>query len=188
MQEHLFDTLVRDSQYAPATRMQVAALRLINYPTVSPSGNHGQAAVALAVCVTTEEQAHTVVVRYLEIAGESDFEVWCGDRFIEGHLDLEAARRLAQRAAGHLFGDVAGREASPGADRLTNSLLGGYNALPGERHEHEGCDFWRQGLDRQSCAHVSHALTHLRDTRPQFKLELRERYASLVANAIASVA
>lgn len=131
-------------------------------------------AAVMRAQVTTPTGHHTVLVSYQEVAGQSCINMWCGDRYSEGRLDLsDAVERCREATAGLPDGPTLSRDMQAKT----------YATCP----ESTACGFWAQwNKDKTICKHLSSYLYHLKTTNPNFIDLLAVQYQTAVKGASAT--
>jgi MoxR-like ATPase len=117
----------------------------------------------------TPATEHTVVISYhiKKNDGTEDFSIWCGDKFLEGRCDDQATAEKRAADAVETIGMTG--------TKLAATLMSMY----GHWAESSACNFWAEFRKKKVlCSHTNFALARLRDTRPNFRDELKAKHAA----------
>lgn len=120
--------------------------------------------VAIFAVKTAAGESHAVCVSYQPKSsdGSSQFNVWCGDKFLEGRgiTSGEAELRCSEAAK-----DLPNRE------EVAEQMMECFGILD----ESDECDFWvGWRKSKTPCEHVASVLATVREKRPQLLDELAE--------------
>lgn len=131
---------------------------------------HAAAIVTGAVTTNNGKNHHTVVVSYHRSSSGAEYNIWCGDKFLEGQYSADDVRaHIAEAAAQH-----------PGVPAMAGDLA----ALQGVFPKSTGCHFWTAwAKDKSVCKHCKTFLDHLNSHQPRFMDELEDLYNEKTAAA-----
>ena len=157
-----YDKQVADAALNAALRIDPP--QLILYPYFDIMTKERVLAPAYLTHVYEDTAPHVVVTSYYVKDGEEHWNVWCGDKFAEGRkMPEDDARERCEAAADGL----------PNKSKLVKEMMEYYLKSP----ESERCTFWTTWRkDKQLCTHTASALAHLRDTQPDFRQKLKDKY------------
>lgn len=176
-----FDALVVNAQ--PDAALVVSNEDVVYYPfydIVTKACAFATAYICRVMPATPDPASpdeHTVVVAYhVKRNGEEDLGIWCADKFLEGRgMTSDEAQERADQAA---------ESVSLKSSRLPSQFMENYGTF-GESHN---CDFWAKFRKSKAlCAHTAHALARLRDTRPEFRDELKQKHVAVLTAPVTAV-
>lgn len=176
-----FDTLLANAQASNA--LVISDERVVLYPffDIVTKGCAFSAAYICRVVPATPDPSqpdeHSVVVSFhVKKDGSEDFSVWCADKFLEGRMmKADEAQSRAELAA-----ESAGLKGT--------SLVAKFMDSYGIYGESNACDFWSKWRkDKVLCPHTAHVLAKLRENRPGFRDELKQKHASVLTTPTSAV-
>jgi len=157
-----YDSKVTAATLNPALRIDPP--KLILYPYFDIMTKERVLAAAFVTHVYEGTDPHVVVTSYHVKDGDEQWNIWCGDKFTEGRKMPEPdARERCDAAADGL----------PNKSKLVTEMMEHYLKSP----ESERCTFWTTWRrSKELCTHTESVLAHLRDTQPDFRQKLKDKY------------
>jgi hypothetical protein len=175
-----FDAILANA--SENAELEVFEERCFAYPYYDVTTQASSFACAYAFRVrpkaaTATPDEHTVVVSYHLKKGKDDISIWCGDKFLEGRgLTDDQARGRAEQAAESV--------SQPKSSKMVQDMLAQFGVFDASAE----CDFWPNWRKSQTlCVHTSHVLARLRDTQPEFRQELKQKYDEALNTPVTAV-